>query len=129
MARLSAGERLMTRIRRLIMEPTSSGPCRCTARPAEATPFFSVWTTETDSFCEGNSSVRALDGLTASRSVSLAGTVRPSADGWLKEEDGTVLWTSSTWMSAMANSVHGTGSVALAEALALVAVERDLMFT
>ena len=38
-----------------------------------------------------------------------------------------MLWTSSTWMSAMANSVHGTGeTVTLAEALALVAVERDL---
>ena len=127
MARLSAGERLMTRIRRLIMAPTSSGPCRCTARPAEATLSFWVWTTEIDSFCERNSSVRALDGVTASKSVSLAGMVRPSADGWL-EKDGTVLWTSSTWMSAMASSVHGTGSVAFGEALALVALERDLMF-
>ena len=48
--------------------------------------------------------------------------VRPADDGWL-EKDGTVLWTSSTWMLAMASSVHGTGSVDSAAAGALVAVE------
>ena len=110
MARLSAGDRLMTRIRRLIMAPPSSGPCRCTAPPAAGGVLLGLHDRDRSRSARGTRGSWRLGGLTASSRVSVAGMVRPSAVLWLAK-DGTVLWTSSTWMSAMASSVHGTGSV------------------
>ena len=111
MARLSAGERLMTRIRREIMGRCVvwSVPMHCPT--VGGTVSCWVWTTESDSFCERNSRVLDWLGCRANSSVSEPGMVRPVDDAPLvPASDGLVLETSSTWMSVIASSVQGSGS-------------------
>ena len=97
-----------------------SVPMHCPTGGGDAS--FWVWTTETDSFCDEELERPRVARVTARSSVSVAGMVRPVADGLLVKE-GTVLWTSSTWMFAIASSVHGTGSVEPDATVALAPVE------
>ena len=116
MARLSAGERLMTRIRREIMAHSLSGRCRCTDPAVAGSCRPGSGPSDTASFCERNESVLACAEVTASSTVSELGSVRPP-DPFVPDRDGLVLETSITWMSAMESSVHGTGSEAEAALL------------
>ena len=92
-----------------------SGRCRCTAATAaDWCPSGSGRPTASRSG-RGTASVLACPALTARSSVSEDGMVRPDDDGWLAY-DGAVLSTSSTWMFAMASSVHGSGRVEVSRA-------------
>ena len=81
MARLSAGERLMTRIRRLIMVPPSSGPCRCTAGAAAGSHLAGSGRQKWFRSVRGTRAFSPGRGLMARSRVSVAGMVRP-VDVW-----------------------------------------------
>ena len=75
-----------------------------------------VWTSDTVSFCERNERVLACPEVTARSTVSELGSVLPPLP-FVPAKDGLVLETSITWMSAIDNSVQGTGRVAEAALL------------